>query len=896
MSTADQQIRNAAGTISENIAALEGNRKLMSRNIIKQLRDLTEGVIVRFHTNDGGAEFNYDSIKAGLDWIKSSRKSFNFLSRFHKLLQMSESHYTFEGDVTERLMLKYFDYLMQIRTLLHNECDIDVLENLEAFPIDLDDSLAEYHRKIAERVDAAGLLPASEGKDDHYYVHSVRPFVAGSRVLYEVTFTNISDNPNKFDRVIAFTSIDMGARYAAHLLLTNDEIEVFGRKMPITIVRGWRVAIRPCELNHFAEILGLNTAQSRTAEYHQLMAYLTATKSNLLDLMEMSDARYERIRSRATESSKTPRIFPALDKARTLVATEAPGANVLRYLMLEMNNRIIKLQQDHFPNRYLSNLYLTSRSRPFDSMPYAAFPAGHVPRLASLFECIPTVGREHELLGRRITTNVEQRAMLYTPVAELSGFEELDNLIGRHNDALPPTASHAGRTLEKDKGHVFMRQYEEDTASILERLQSMSASGVSGHDRAVERWLDETPLKVDDEVKKDALKALFLKSRVALVYGAAGTGKSTMANYIGNYLGDNSKLYLAHTNPAKANLERKVVARNAQFSTIASHISRGTRRSVDVLIVDECSIVSNSDMLKVLERTTFQLLVLIGDVYQIESIQFGNWFGIAPKFLPRSSVFELTKPWRTDDGALLDFWAKVRALDDGMEEVIAHHGYSSVLDDSLFVRQRDDEIILCLNYDGLYGINNINRFLQAANTGKTASWGAAVYKIGDPVVFGNSARFSPLIFNNLKGKIADLSVGKDYIQFDVALDRRLTELDVLSFSDLTYVRDSTVRFKVYSRENTDSDDEDLSTVVPFQIAYAVSIHRSQGLEYDSVKVVITDANEDDITHGIFYTAITRARENLKIYWTPETQQAVLSQLEHARSGKDVALLKARKGF
>ena len=36
-------------------------------------------------------------------------------------------------------------------------------------------------------------------------------------------------------------------------------------------------------------------------------------------------------------------------------------------------------------------------------------------------------------------------------------------------------------------------------------------------------------------------------------------------------------------------------------------------------------------------------------------------------------------------------------------------GYSTVLDKSLFEAQREDEIILCLNYDGLYGINNVNR-------------------------------------------------------------------------------------------------------------------------------------------------------------------------------------------
>jgi ATP-dependent exoDNAse (exonuclease V) alpha subunit len=60
--------------------------------------------------------------------------------------------------------------------------------------------------------------------------------------------------------------------------------------------------------------------------------------------------------------------------------------------------------------------------------------------------------------------------------------------------------------------------------------------------------------------------------------------------------------------------------------------------------------------------------------------------------------------------------------------------------------------------------------------------------------------------------------------------------------------------------------------------------------------VIISTNEDDISHGIFYTAITRARELLKIYWTPETQKAVLSGLDNRRSGKDVGLLKARRGL
>jgi ATP-dependent exoDNAse (exonuclease V) alpha subunit len=47
-----------------------------------------------------------------------------------------------------------------------------------------------------------------------------------------------------------------------------------------------------------------------------------------------------------------------------------------------------------------------------------------------------------------------------------------------------------------------------------------------------------------------------------------------------------------------------------------------------------------------------------------------------------------------------------------------------------------------------------------------------------------------------------------------------------------WVEGSTVRFSVYDYNTSDEDDDSLNTSVPFQVAYAVSIHKAQGLEYD----------------------------------------------------------------
>ncbi len=47
------------------------------------------------------------------------------------------------------------------------------------------------------------------------------------------------------------------------------------------------------------------------------------------------------------------------------------------------------------------------------------------------------------------------------------------------------------------------------------------------------------------------------------------------------------------------------------------------------------------------------------------------------------------------------------------------------------------------------------------------------------------------------------------------------------------------------------------------------------MEYKSVKVVIPSSNAEKITHSIFYTAITRAKEKLKIFWSAETMETIV---------------------
>lgn len=57
-----------------------------------------------------------------------------------------------------------------------------------------------------------------------------------------------------------------------------------------------------------------------------------------------------------------------------------------------------------------------------------------------------------------------------------------------------------------------------------------------------------------------------------------------------------------------------------------------------------------------------------------------------------------------------------------------------------------------------------------------------------------------------------------------------------------------------------------------------------GLEYKSVKVVITEDVDEQISHNIFYTAITRTTDKLKIYLSKETQKKLATKFVESNVG------------
>ncbi|MDR1806083.1 MAG: ATP-dependent RecD-like DNA helicase, partial [Clostridium sp.] len=566
-----------------------------------------------------------------------------------------------------------------------------------------------------------------------------------------------------------------------------------------------------------------------------------------------------------------------------------------------------------------SGLYLNYGCIPFDEMPFCSALKNHVPSLTDLFECLDARGREHEVLAWVVKNNTEQQGMLFTQLEKsedgkykLSDFYDVSALAKTYNAQLYDSPAQQRRKMVIKYDHIFIESYKDDTVSIIQTIKGLTESGIDNYANWAENWAKTTDHSIDSEEKKKALLGMFAESKVALIYGSAGTGKSTLINHISHLFASRSRLYLAQTNPAVNNMKRRVTASaNSTFMTISKFTNQYYRGNTefDILIIDECSTVNNHDMRLILSRAKYELLVLVGDTFQIEAIEFGNWFDAVRSFLPKTSVCELTKPYRSDSTALLRLWNDVRKMEDDIFELLQTYSYSADLDATIFTPAAENEIVLCLNYGGLYGINNINHFLQECNIGKEIWRDVHRYKVGDPILFNDSAdkfftRFDdqvPIIHNNMKGRILEFvlrNAGQpnECIQFDIEIDKPLIDMDSknMDFSIVgnTANGNSIIRFSVNKTRSTDEDDDGVSkATVPFQIAYAVSIHKAQGLEYDSVKVIITDEIDELITHSIFYTAITRARKTLKIYWTQPVERKVLDRIEPKNNTKDVSLLR-----
>ncbi len=895
----DEQITESI----DRMDILNVTRDDVSKRILTQLNDLCTATLLLNAIASGLEKANLQ-----LAWERSLLNiETKYLRTFLKGLRYIDNRIPDEGQ-SERLMLKYYNFLWQIRKFLREHYGMSILNNLEKFPIKIDELDKEYYDLVSSAINSIDITPRAVSMS-RFYVQKKVPFFVGTERYYEVVLQLASVYATKYNRVTVYTKENISTSYSVQIAYVDATINLWDITSKIKVITNWKVSIEPRCLNKLGKILKVQTKlNSKYGEYVELMNFLTKTGMNFLDLIDLQEFDfYELVNSiyRNTNTSVFKEILLILRK-RFCKTSKETGRNVIRYLLLNLREETLNnVMPNQFYQKLLcENLNLSAKCIPFEKNPYISNLAGGKTSEGNLAKIINAVGSEKMEIVRpylSLKNAIKRTGEIYFDARTVATEKEIKD----YNNHLDSWERKQGYKINIVDGIATIDSYEKATLDVLGKLLELSKRGNKGQRELNQKFLKESKIDFADILKKQAIREIFVNSHLLLIYGAAGTGKTTLINYISNLMSNCRKLFLSKTHTAKQNLQRRIEnpGSSADFVSIDSFTKKVTVQDYDIIFIDECSTIDNRTMATFLDKVESDtFLVLAGDIYQIESIEFGNWFYYAKDIINiKGANVELLSTWRTKDTNLISLWNEVRDKESLITEKLVIDGpFSEDIGSGIFKKRAKDEVILCLNYDGKFGLNNINNYFQNANSSKEAVyWQEWSYKEGDPILFNDTARFS-LLYNNLKGRIIKIDKESDRISFTIDVDVVLTERDCKreEIELIDNKEGSTrIRFTVYAYndEKNDGDDElRMKSIIPFQLAYAVSIHKAQGLEYDSVKVIIPRSNSERITHGIFYTAITRAKKYLKIYWSSETMTDIVKSFSEDESGwKSLEIVKEK---
>lgn len=200
---AEKIIKTICNDISIEIDRINNDNKSrdnISRRIVNGLYDLCYAVLILYAINLG-----YTDVNERLAWeLSQFNIETKYLSNFLKGLKYIGARIPEEGQ-SERLMLKYYNYLWEIRRFLKNKFNISVLKNLEKFPLHTDNLDVEYYEMVVSSICAIDLSPKAL-RTSRYYIQKKTPFFVNGERYFEITLQLAGLYATKFNRITVLVS------------------------------------------------------------------------------------------------------------------------------------------------------------------------------------------------------------------------------------------------------------------------------------------------------------------------------------------------------------------------------------------------------------------------------------------------------------------------------------------------------------------------------------------------------------------------------------------------------------------------------------------------------------------------------------------------------------------
>lgn len=447
---------------------------------------------------------------------------------------------------------------------------------------------------------------------------------------------------------------------------------------------------------------------------------------------------------------------------------------------------------------------------------------------------------------------------------------------------------------------------ELSTARLLKNLNIRYDVSLRVAEKQIERIEKMEEIELDDMQKTAVVEAA--RNGVLVITGGPGTGKTTTINAIIRFF-ENEGLDIRLAAPTGRAAKRMTEATGYEAQTIhrmleltggpddgtGTHFERNELNPLetDAIIIDEMSMVDihlMNALLKAIMPGT--RLIMVGDVNQLPSVGPGNVL----KDIIHSHCFNvvmLTKIFRQamesaiiknahriNDGELLDlnvkttdFFCLKRYQPTDIQGVLIAL-VRDILPKNVGAASNEIQVLTPMR-KGELGVERLNKLLQEYlnpkdETKREKEIGERLFREGDKVM---------QIKNNyqLEWEITD--------RYNIPVEKGVGVFN----GDMGVVRE----INFFAEQLTVEFDEGRKITYPFnqldelELAYAVTVHKSQGSEYPAVVMPLLTGPRMLFNRNILYTAVTRAKKCVAIVGS---EQTVNQMIQNERQQKRYSAL------
>ncbi len=433
------------------------------------------------------------------------------------------------------------------------------------------------------------------------------------------------------------------------------------------------------------------------------------------------------------------------------------------------------------------------------------------------------------------------------------------------DDAVVALANERKITLEKANGDEFVYLAHLYTAEIgaadllrslrssLKLLPSISAEKAS-------KWFEKRRGITLNQGQREAIHKA-VDSKLLVITGGPGTGKTTLIRALVEIFGAKKQRVqlAAPTGRAAKRMEEtagiraSTIHRLLEFSPAKMNFQRDQNHPLDcdLLIIDETSMLDIVLLYHLLKAMPPEAsIIFVGDADQLPSVGPGN---VLRDLLESgfADVVRLTEIFRQAEGSLII--RNAHRINRGQEPLTSRGEETRKSDFHFIERLSPEEVastietlvtsripsafkmdpvldvqVLSPMHKGPAGVSDLNSRLQRLlnPSGRELALGSRKFRLRDKVMQIRN-NYEKEVFNGDLGLIH--SIDNDSQQVTVDFDGRVV---VYEFSEL---------------------DE-------LELAYAISVHKSQGSEYRAVVVPVITQHYVLLQRNLIYTAVTRAKE------------------------------------